>query len=259
MESALAGALGYCRNSTIIQRQAGTIKHQQKEIEKCCLENEFKLFEIFTDEGISGTTAISQRPAFLKLINFIEAEKKVKYLVIFSLDRLARDLMIQEQIINLINKSGIKIVSIREPDLFGDDPTRKFIRQILGAASEFEKSIITTRMIAGRINKALSGKYSGGRIPYGYVKSTEDKKNKNKPDLVMSEIQSENVKVIFEMKARKMSYRSIARYLNNSKVEPPRGKRWYPATIRYLFLNPVYRGELNYKGISNIRTDLAIV
>ena len=55
-------------------------------------------------EGVSGTIAGMDRPAWVEMI-------------IEKLDRLARDLMIQEHIIADLQRRGITLVSVAEPDL----------------------------------------------------------------------------------------------------------------------------------------------
>ena len=44
--------------------------------------------------------------------------------IIEKLDRLARDLMVQETIIADLRKHGFELVSVAEPDLMANDPTR---------------------------------------------------------------------------------------------------------------------------------------
>ena len=51
----------------------------------------------------------------------------------------------------------------------GDTPEGKFLFQILGAASEFEKAKILERTRRGRIYKAKRGSIVGNIAPYGYI------------------------------------------------------------------------------------------
>jgi site-specific DNA recombinase len=259
MESESTQAIGYVRNSTSNQQKGGTIIYQQRAIYSFGTSNNILVKSMFSDEAVSGTVELSKRKGVLELIGFLETHREIKILIIYSLDRIARDLWIQEQFILLMKKYNIQILSLREPDFFGSDPTRTFIRQMLGATSQYEKTLITSRTIAGRINKARSGKFSGGRIPYGFS-ITQETENQKKSDLIINENQSKNIKLIFEMKAKKMSYRSIANYLNTQSVNSPSGgQKWFAASVRFILLNPIYRGVLNYKEFKTVRNDLAIV
>ena len=47
------------------------------------------------------------------------------HILALPLDRLARDLMVQETIIGDMRRQGFELVSVTEPDLCNDDPKRK--------------------------------------------------------------------------------------------------------------------------------------
>jgi DNA invertase Pin-like site-specific DNA recombinase len=67
------------------------------------------------------------RPAWVEMIGRILADG-VRTVVIEKLDRLARDLMVQEHIIRDLQERGITLISAAEPDLCSNDPTRKLLR-----------------------------------------------------------------------------------------------------------------------------------
>ena len=50
-----------------------------------------------------------------------------------------------------------------------DDPSRRLIRQILGAVNEYERGMIRLRLRRGRQRKAERGEYAGGRPAFGYA------------------------------------------------------------------------------------------
>jgi len=49
-----------------------------------------------------------------------------------------------------------------------DDPTQKLLLTMVAAFAEFEKSLISSRLSAGRKTKARQGGYAGGKAPIGY-------------------------------------------------------------------------------------------
>ena len=91
----------------------------------------------------------------------------IKTVIIERLDRLARDLMVQEAIIRDFQKHGFNLISTMEgADLLQDDPTRKLIRQIFGAIAEYDKSMLVAKLRASRDRKrALTG-HCEGRTSY---------------------------------------------------------------------------------------------
>ena len=62
----------------------------------------------------------------------------VRLVLIESLDRLARDLMVQESIIGDFTRKGFKLVSVTQPDLIDHNPNRTLFRQLLGSFAEYE-------------------------------------------------------------------------------------------------------------------------
>src|ERR1043166_1687677 len=91
----------------------------------------------------------------------------VRLVLIEKLDRLARDLMVQETIIGDLRKHGFDLISLAEPDLLQDAPPRKLMRQIMGAVSEYEKTMIVLKLRGARQRmKAKTGHCEGAK-PFG--------------------------------------------------------------------------------------------
>ena len=76
---------------------------------------------------ISGTRDLENRPALQELMVALHSNG-TKLVLVERLDRLARDLMIQESIIADMKRHGFEIVSVAEPDLCSDDPSRTLMR-----------------------------------------------------------------------------------------------------------------------------------
>jgi len=245
--------VGYCRVSTDSQKEEGTIEIQEKDLKLYADKNNFELIKIFKDEGISGSSELENRPGLAELFNFIEINEGIEGVLIFKLDRLARDLYIQEHLIKKLELLNIKLLSIKEPNLDSKDPMRKAFRQFMGIVSELEKAFITLRLTGGRINKAQKGGFAGGSTALGYI-------TKNK-ELIIDEEQAETIRMIFKMKRyKRMSLRGIARELNNLNIPTSGGKgRWYGRTVKYILENPIYKGIAHYKEIEVRNKDLALL
>lgn len=241
---------GYCRVSTDNQKDEGTIEIQKQSLAEYARTHRHELVKVFCDEGISG--GLEERPALSELFSYIEEHPETHGVLIFKLDRLARDLYIQEHLIRKLEDHGVKLYSIKEPHLDSSDPMRKAFRQFMGIVSELEKAFITMRLSGGRINKARNGGYAGGATPYGY--KTKDK------ELEIDREKADTVRAIFKMKRHKrMGLREIARELNNLAIPTARGGKWYAGTVKYILENPLYKGRLDYKGVRVKRTDLSLI
>ncbi|MBA7585627.1 hypothetical protein ES708_27613 [subsurface metagenome] len=245
--------VGYCRVSTEIQKDEKTILVQEQNIREYAKKNNFELVKIFSDEAISGGSELENRPELSSLFNFVEDNKAIEAVIIYKLDRLARDLYIQEHLIRKFDLLQIKLISINEPDLSSNEPTRKAFRQFLGIIAELEKSYITMRLSSGRIFKAQKGGFAGGSTALGYI--TKNKK------LFIDEEQAKITRMIFKMKRHKrMGLREIARELNKLNIPTSSGKgRWHARTVKYILENPIYKGIAHYKEIEVKNIDLALL
>lgn len=241
--------IGYCRVSTENQKEEGTIDLQVKDIKRFADNNNYELVETFCDNGVSGSLEWYERKGMLAMFNYIEAHKNIDGVLIYKLDRLARDLRIQENIIyDLQEKQKKTIISIKEPDLDSKDITRVLFRQMLSAVAQYERGLITMRMTNGRLKKAEKGGYAGGSAAYGYVV-----KNKG---LKIDKKQAEVIKLIFTMRKKKKSLRGIVNILNKENIKTARGGKWYAGTVKYILDNRLYQGEVSYKKVKTNNSNL---
>src|ERR1700756_3711233 len=100
----------------------------------------------------------------------------------------------------------------------------------------------THRGIEGRV---LRGLHSGGRC-YGYsaVPAGEGESKR----YVINEQEASVVKRIFEMSARGVSLKKIAKTLNREGIRPPRSRSgrpntWCPTAVRAMLKRELYKGE----------------
>src|SRR5262245_11520173 len=76
----------------------------------------------------------------------------VKIVIVERADRLARDLMVSEVIIDQMTQAGAKVLTADGTDLSSaaDDPARTLIRQVLSAVAQFDKSVTVLKLRAAR-------------------------------------------------------------------------------------------------------------
>jgi DNA invertase Pin-like site-specific DNA recombinase len=92
----------------------------------------------------------------------------VRLALIEKLDRLARDLMIQETIVGDFHKRGFGLISVTEPDLLANDPSRILIRQIFGAIAQYDKAMVVAKLRGARERKRARGERCEGRPFFGH-------------------------------------------------------------------------------------------
>ena len=154
-------AYGYIRVSGKGQVDGDGFTRQKKAISQYAKANGYKIIHTYQEEGISGT--LQNRPALTEMmIDLEENGHGIKTVIIERIDRLARDLMVQENILHDMDKHGVKIISVADGNLLKDDPTRKLVRQVLGAIAEYDKTMTVLKLKAARERKkAQNGKCEG--------------------------------------------------------------------------------------------------
>jgi len=168
-------AFAYLRVSGKGQVNGDGFPLQLKAIREYAKAHDIRIVKIYREEGVSGTKDMENRPALLEMMHALHSNG-VKLILVEKLDRLARDLMIQETIIGDLRKYGFELVSVAEPDLCKDDPTRKLMRQIFGAIAEYEKTMIVIKLSGARQRKKARTGRCEGRKPYGHYPGREGRR-----------------------------------------------------------------------------------
>jgi DNA invertase Pin-like site-specific DNA recombinase len=218
----------YLRVSTDKQAEHGNgLDVQRNAITVWAKANGHKIVAWHRDEGISGSNGLDTRETLPFALADVR-EHRATGIVVYKLDRLARDLIIQETLISEIRRMGGEIftTSAGEAGYLADDPSdpsRKMIRQILGAVNEYEKSMIVLRMKSGRAIKAKRGGYAYGSPAYG--------QRATGGELITDEEESATVNVIMNLHRAGLSLRNIALHLNSDGLTSKRGGQWSAKTV----------------------------
>jgi len=170
--SSMTTAFGYLRVSGRGQLEGDGFPRQLEAIQQYAAANGIELVKVFREEGVSGTKDLENRPALRDLMIAL-TDGDTTLVLVEKLDRLARDLMVQETILGDLRKRGLELVSVAEPDLCSDDPSRKLVRQMFGAIAEYERAMIVLKLRGARQRiKARAGRCEGMK-PFGSQSDTE--------------------------------------------------------------------------------------
>lgn len=137
--------IGYRRVSTIDQNLA---RQDLGEVDK--------LFE----EKLSGASA-KDRPQLQAMIEFAREGDEV---IVWSIDRMARDLRDCLSIVTSLNGKGVTVTFVSERLSFTggtDDPFAKLQLHLMSAFAEFERAIIRKRQAEGIYKAKERGIYKG--------------------------------------------------------------------------------------------------
>lgn len=214
----MTNAYAYLRVSGMGQVDGDGFTRQIEAINRYAANAGIAIQQTFREEGVSGTKELEHRPALQELLMAIEAGD-VRLVIIEALNRLARDLMIQETILGDFRKRGITVISVAEPDLCSDDPSRKLMRQIFGAIAEYDKSMIVLKLRGARQRmKSRTGRCEGSK-PFGALKG-----------------QQATIERILSLRSAGMAVDTIAETLNAEGLKSKTGGKWYGSSVRNVLL-----------------------
>jgi DNA invertase Pin-like site-specific DNA recombinase len=207
----------YIRVSGPAQVEGDGFPRQREEIQSFAAANRCEIVGEYAEEGVSGTKEADTRPAWAQMLRAMESGP-VKTVIVERIDRLARDLMVSEVAIADLQKRGLEIISTAEPDLCSSDPTRVLIRQIMGALSQYDRSLIVRKLRVARDRcRAAKGRCEGQK-PFGFYEA-------EKP--VLAEI-------LRRRDQRFLSAKRIAEELNVEGVPNRKGTKWHPYVVSHI-------------------------
>lgn len=222
----------YLRVSTDLQAEKGHGLGVQRAAIKDWAKQHGHVIALWaSDQGTSGSAPLEAREGLLEAIGAVKAGD-ASGIVVYRLDRLARDLMVQETILADLRRGGgdLYSTSAGEQDFLTDDeadPSRKLIRQILGAVAEYERAMIRLRLRAGKHAKRAQGGYIGGKIPIGY-RLTDDGL------LVIDEAEQQAIRRMRELRSQGSTIRGIRDALSADGLYPRSGGEWSLSVISSL-------------------------
>jgi len=211
-------AFGYLRVSSSGQVEGDGFPRQKDAIKKWAAANGVKIVRWFEEKGVSGT--LLERPALSEMMIALMSNG-VRLVVVEKLDRLARDQMVQETIIQTLLKQGFETLSAAsgEENLCGNDPGRKLMRTIMGAIAEYDKMMLVLKLKAARQRAKVKDGRCEGAKPFGMLRGEFD---------VLVHIKT--------LRASGDNYEAIAKQLNVQGSKTRSGGKWFPATVRRILV-----------------------
>jgi DNA invertase Pin-like site-specific DNA recombinase len=206
-------AFAYLRVSGKGQVAGDGFPRQRAAIAAYAREHDIRVVREFCEKGVTGTKESMDRLEWSAMMTALHSNG-VQAVIIEKLDRLARDLMVQEATIADLQKHGFTLISVAEPDLMVKDPQRVFYRQIMGAVAQLDKSNIVAKLRGARMRKRAKEGHCEGRKPYGFYDG-----------------ESGVIERMKALRAAGMGFDRIAAQLNADGVQTRTGGRWHGLVI----------------------------
>ena len=235
-EQVMKNAVIYARYSPGSKQNYQSIEGQLKECYAFAERSDLRIVHEYIDEHLTGTN--DKRTQFLQMIEDSK-RKGFQYIIVYQLDRFARNRYDSATYKAKLKKSGVRVLSAKEN--ITDDASGILIEGVLESMAEYYSAELSQKIKRGMAITASKCKFFGGFIPYGY-KVDEDK------HFIINEETAPIVKQMFEMLASGYNYADIARYLNGRGIPPARGDKWNKNSFHSIFANRKYLGKYIYQG-----------
>ena len=219
----MKSVFAYCRVSGRGQIDGNGFDRQMEKIRHFCDEGGFPIIKEYKEQ-VSGTADENDRPEFSSMISGI-LSNGCDTVVVESLDRLAREYRIQEQMLIYLASKGINLVAANTGEnitaAIHADPMKKALIQIQGVFAELDKSLLVKKLRKARDKvRKENGRCEGPR-PYG---STPEEAE------VLKRVRYMRRRSRGQKKPR--TFQSIADQLNSEGVKTRQGKEWNAALVR---------------------------
>ena len=212
----------YLRVSGRGQIDGSGFDRQLETIQVFCDQHGHNLERVF-QEQVSGTTDETDRQEFALMVTAI-LRNGVDTIIVESLDRLAREYRIQEQLLIYLASKGITLIAANTgeniTEAITSDPMRKAMVKIQGVFAELDKSLLVRKLRNAREQvREQTGKCEGRK---GY-RDTEDGM------VILKEIRRLRRK---RKNMRQLTFDEVAAQLNSQGHAASNGQPFSGNTVR---------------------------
>lgn len=228
-------AVIYARYSSHAQRDV-SIEQQIRACEKFADRHGLRIVHTYEDRALTGTS--DKRPGFQRMIKDAK-NADWKYVIVYTLDRFARDRYDSAVYKRQLKNAGVKVLSAMEN--ISDDPTGVLMESLLEGLAEYYSKELSRKVQRGMDDNAHKCMVNGA-LPLGYVRGEDGR-------YAIKESEAEIVREIFRRVKDREALVDIIRDLNARGVLTKKGKEWNKSSFNRILSNERYTGLYHYRDI----------
>ena len=230
-------AVIYARFSSDRQREE-SIEGQLRECKEYAERNGITVLGSYVDRALSAKT--DNRPDFQRMIKD-SAKGLFEVVLVWKLDRFARNRYDSAHYKSILKKNGVKVVSAKEA--IAEDSTGILLESLLEGYAEFYSVELSEKIHRGQKENALKGLNNGGGIPLGYVLGNDQR-------LQVDPLTAPLVVEIFTRYAEGETVRAIVESLNERGLQTRKKKPFSMNSFNRILKNRKYIGEYQYQDVT---------
>lgn len=231
-------AVIYCRVSSKEQLEGTSLESQELACRDFGRQHNLAIARVFVERGESAKFA--DRTELINLLTYCKDKSRaIDVLLVWKLDRFARNVEDHYQIKAALSRLGVRIVSVTEP--IQADPNGKLMETILAGFAQFDNDVRAVRTVQGMQQRLKDGIWPWAP-PLGYLPPRIGRKTEpDRPDPRSFEPLRKAWR-LFATGA--YSKRAILRLLDSWGVRAHKGDSVTPQSLDRMFANPYYAGIL---------------
>jgi len=227
----------YTRISTDEENQPTSLHSQRERLQAFCQAQEGWRIVAHKQDQATGTKL--DRPGLQAALDLARSGA-VDMLLVYRVDRLSRKVRQLAQLAEELDTLNVVLRSATEPFDTGSAAGRMML-QMLAVFAEFEHATIVDRISAGIERRAKEGRWFGGRPPFGYTFSSEERV------LVPDPVKAPVVRRVFDLYARKRLGTSTIAQLLHDEGAPAPSAGWGHPGVHWIINNPTYVGKIRWR------------
>jgi site-specific DNA recombinase len=227
----------YCRISDDREGSGLGVKRQENDCRELCERRGFAVAEVLVDNDLSAYRG-KPRPGYQQLLETVKAGT-VGVVACWHQDRLTRSPRELEDLVDLIEATGVKIATVSAGDYDLATPTGRMVARNIGSAARYESEHKGERLTRKHLELAQSGKPVGGTRPFGYA------------SVDMTAVDPSEAALIREAVDRVLageSLRAVCVDWNTRGIVGSRGGPWKGGGLRRVITSPRVAGLRSLKG-----------
>lgn len=229
-------AVIYARYSCDNQREE-SIEGQLRECKAFADRKGYTVVDSYIDRAISAKT--DKRPQFQQMVKD-SAKGLFDYVIVWKLDRFARNRYDSAHYKAQLRKNGVKVISATE--VISEGAEGIILESVLEGFAEYYSVELSEKVIRGMTENALKCQYNGGLVPIGY-KIDENKHYQ------IDELTAPFVAQAFQMYCDGKQIKEIVEFLNEHNVKSSYNKNVTKTTVSAMLQNRKYIGEYKYRDV----------
>ena len=230
-------AVIYARYSSENQREE-SIEGQLRENYAYAKKNGITVIGEYIDRAFSAKT--DRRPDFQRMIKD-SAKGKFNLVLVWKLDRFARNRYDSAYYKAILLKNGVKLMSATEH--ISPTPEGILLESLLEGLAEYYSADLSEKVLRGHTENALKCKYNGGTLPIGFVADKDQ-------HYVIDTLTAPFVLEAFQYYDEGMTMSEIAAVLNQHGLRNKRGGDIDIDSVSRMLSNRKYIGEYQYRDIT---------